>query len=550
MSHAKTLNALRPDRNALCDLLFACTLLMAFAAAPLHAQMFQDLYDFNCSTGGCSPNDYGYLTQGKDGNLYGTTGAGGGGSNTAGTIFMVTPTVPVTYTDLYIFDGVNAGTPFAGLTLASDGNFYGTTDSGGPSGFGTVFRFTPPNIVKVLYTFSTPATPAVAPVQAKDGNLYGLTVERQAYRVSLPAGTVTLLPSLAPGSIYDPLFLASDGNLYGVSRTGGTSGLGTVFRMSTTGTFHILHNFTGGATDGANPLGPLTQASNGLLYGTTQAGGNEGIGTVFEISLTGTEKMLHSFVATDGAQPQAGLLAGADGFFYGANLGDGADDFGTLFLVTKGGVVNKLFDFTGLTGAVPGAYPVTTLMAHTNGNFYGTTTESLIGDGNIYSLTPPKSIPILIVEGPIFVHPGVPVQILGNNLEQVTNVSFGGVQAQFRPGSETYLTATVPMLAVDGFISATFSSGLQIQTQSAVHILPLITNLDPSSGPVGAQVAIVGGGFAGATRVTFSGVRSTSFKIVSPGLIQAIVPAGAKTGKVSVTTHNGTAISKETFTVN
>jgi hypothetical protein len=81
-------------------------------------------------------------------------------------------------------------------------------------------------------------------------------------------------------------------------------------------------------------------------------------------------------------------------------------------------------------------------------------------------------------------------------------------------------------------------------------MLPNITNLDPSSGPVGTRVGIVGGGFTGTKKVTFGGVRATNFTVVNPTLIQATVPTGAKTGKVSVTTPNGTATSKQTFTVN
>lgn len=79
----------------------------------------------------------------------------------------------------------------------------------------------------------------------------------------------------------------------------------------------------------------------------------------------------------------------------------------------------------------------------------------------------------------------------------------------------------------------------QVQSDTQLHILPTITNLDPTSGAVGTQVGIVGGGFVGATKVTFGGVKATSFTVVDPTLIQADVPAGAKTGKIVVTTPNG-----------
>jgi hypothetical protein len=143
-----------------------------------------------------------------------------------------------------------------------------------------------------------------------------------------------------------------------------------------------------------------------------------------------------------------------------------------------------------------------------------------------------------------------PVTILGQNLTGVVNVYFGSVQAQFRPGSDTYLIAEVPSAAIDGLVTVTLATGEQIESQQVVHILPKITNLDPSSGPVGTPVGIVGGGFAGTTKVTFGGVAAANVTLLTPGLIQATVPVGATTGKVEVVTPNGSARSKETFTVN
>jgi hypothetical protein len=143
-----------------------------------------------------------------------------------------------------------------------------------------------------------------------------------------------------------------------------------------------------------------------------------------------------------------------------------------------------------------------------------------------------------------------PVTIVGQNLTGVVNVYFGSVQGQFRPGSDTYLIADVPSAAIDGLVTVTLATGEQIESQRSVHILPKITNLDPSSGPVGTQVGIVGGGFSGTTKVAFGGVAAANFTVVSPALIQATVPVGATTGKVEVVTLNGSARSKETFTVN
>jgi uncharacterized repeat protein (TIGR03803 family) len=527
----------------------AMTLLLALVP-PVCAQQFQDIYDFNCTTGGCIAYDLGHLTQWKDGNLYGMTN--GGGTNGLGTIFMVTPAVPSVYKDVYEFDGTNGASPWGGLTLASDGNFYGVANTGGANNFGTVFRFTPPSTLTVLHSFngSDGQIPIAPPVQGKNGNLYGVTGIGTTYRITLPSGKFTQFKKNAPGQAEDPLCLASDGNLYGVTTAGGNTDLGTVFRMTTTGAIKVLYTFMGG-TDGSHPTGGLIQGKAGYLYGTNETDGTGGGGTIFKISTSGTLNTVHTFdVPVGGYGPVSGLVAASDGSFYGTTGAGGASGDGSLFQFTTGGVYNDLFDFTG-TGTIPGSTPYAALVQHTNGTLYGTTPDAAaFADGNIYSLTPANPLLTLIIEGPIFVLPGVPVEILGNNLGEVSQVSFAGVQAQFQSGSDTYLTATVPMNAVDGFVTATFPSGQQIQSQQSMHILPIITNLDPSSGSVGTQVGIVGGGFAGTTRVTFGGVKATTFTVVTPGLIQAIMPVGAKTGKVAVTTPNGRAVSKQTFTVN
>jgi uncharacterized repeat protein (TIGR03803 family) len=556
MSHTRILDILKTSWHGSRRLAFACALLMAFAAAPLRSQTYQDLYDFNCNTGGCDPFDSGQLTQGADGNLYGTTEDGG--SNGFGTIFMVTPSGA--YTDLWQFDGTNGASPIAGLTLASDGNFYGTTASGG-KGYGTVFRFTPPASFTVLHVFNYTDgdTPESAPVEAKDGNLYGATYSGTTYRIKLPAGTFKQLPNNTPGFTVDPLLLASDGNLYGTTFNGGPggSGPGTVFRMTTSGAIKVIHNFTGTGTDGAFPVSLLIQAADGNLYGTTHDGGANNSGEVFKLTLAGSFTTLHSFdvytgsfkLNNDGGGPVAGLLAASDGNLYGANSLGGTLGNGTLFRITTGGSFTKLYDFG--TEFESGPQPLATLVRHTNGTYYGVADgSSSSGSGDFYSLTPTTKIPILIVEGPVWLKPGQPVEILGNNLNEVSTITFAGIQAQFQPGSNTYLVAEVPSAAVDGLIVATLATGQQIQSAGGMRILPVITNLDPSSGHVGAQVNIAGGGFAGAKKVTFGGVKATSFTVSSPTLIQAIVPTGAKTGKVSVVTPNGTAISKITFTVN
>jgi uncharacterized repeat protein (TIGR03803 family) len=530
----------------------ACTLLVAFAAGPLRAQSYQDLYEFNCSTG-CGPYDYGRLIQGTDGYLYGT--AGGGGALNHGAIFKVN-TTGTSYTDLWDFDGTTSGyTPVGGLTLASgDGNFYGTTIGGGTFNGGTLYRFNPSTTtLTVLHNFSsTEGSASASPVEGKDKNLYGTTQSGATYRLTVATGTFQLLPNTAPNVSNAPLILASDGNFYGASQAGGTSDLGTIFRMNTAGKIQIIHSFNG--TDGAEPAGPLVQGKDGNLYGTTSLqGGTADAGTVFKLTLsTLTLTTLHSFNETDGNGPAAGLLAATDGNFYGTAKDGGTNLIGTIFQITPGGVFTKLFDFAdpGESG-VSGAYPNATLMQDTNGAFYGLTTAGGTAlDGVFYSLTPPSINLNITLCCNWWVILDQPVIILGDNLTGVVSVSFGSEAAQFRPGSNTYLTARVPSGAIDGIIIVTLASGQQLKSQQSVHILPKITNLDPSTGQVGTQVNIVGGGFTRARKVTFGGMEATSFTVVTPALIQATVPTGAMTGKVGVATPNGAATSQQTFTVN
>lgn len=556
MFHAQ-IRDLRTNWNRSMLAALACTLLVASAASPSHAQYtLTDIYDFNCSTGGCDSIDYGQLTRGTDGYLYGTAGIGG--TSNAGTIFKVLPD-GTSYSDLWEFDATT-GSPIASLILASDGNFYGGTINGGTYGEGTLFRFIPPNTLKILHecTGADGCGPYAAPFEYSDGNLYGGTVfgTGQVYRVNPKTGVVATLKNKTPIYTFAPLMQASDTYMYGTTDSGGTNDWGTVFRLTTGGAIKTIYNFTNGA-DGFGPSAPIFQGSDGNLYGSA-AGGTSNDGTVFQLILgkTTTFNLMHSFVGTDGLGP-SGLVAGASvGSLLGVTLGGGKNGGGTAFEISMVSPFpfTKVADFLPVSPANPFG-PEATLLPNTDGSYYGVSQSGgLYGDGYLFKLTPFNPLLTVIVEGPVWVHPGVPVVILGDNLGEVINVTFAGMQASFQPGSNTYLTALVPSAAVDGPLVVTITNPAggqeQLQGQQNMHILPIITNLDPTSGPVGTGVGIVGGGFVGATHVTFGGVKATSFTVDTPTLIHATVPVGAKTGKVAVKTPNGTATSKQTFTVN
>jgi len=342
------------------------------------------------------------LVTGADGNFYGTTTLGG--SSNAGTIFKMTAAGVMT--TLVNFYGANGAQPYAGLILGSDGNFYGTTSIGGSSGNGTIFKMTPSGVLTTLvHLTGTASVPKSPLLQASDGNFYGTTTTGGAggfgsiFKMT-SSGVFTILVNFtgtvntAYGSTcLSGLIQGSDGNLYGVTSAGGSSSLGTIFKVTTDGTFTNLANFTGttGATLGSAPSAALVQASDGNLYGTTSTGGTGGFGTVFKVTTAGVFTNLLSFTGTTGSflgnSPQAALVQWAtDGSLYGTTNTGGSNSVGTLFKVTTAGALTTLRTFSNSSD---GANPFGALMLAGNGTFYGQATNG--GSwlrGTVFSLVP------------------------------------------------------------------------------------------------------------------------------------------------------------------
>jgi len=205
------------------------------------------------------------------------------------------------------------------------------------------------------------------------------------------------------GSLPGVLLQATDGKLYATADEGGSDDMGTIFKITTTGTLTTLLSLDG--TDGSYPYGtPMVQAPNGDFYGTMQAGGaNEvacsgGCGTFFRLTSGGTLATLYSFCSqtncTDGSTPLTTLIQAANGDFYGTTSGGGANcvvdgGCGTVFKITPSGTLTTLYSFCSQTNCTDGAYPFYGMIQATNGDFYGTTIEGgANGDGTVFKITP------------------------------------------------------------------------------------------------------------------------------------------------------------------
>jgi uncharacterized repeat protein (TIGR03803 family) len=189
----------------------------------------------------------------------------------------------------------------------------------------------------------------------------------------------------------DGLMMDSKGVLFGTASSGGTSGLGVVFKTKGTGALTVLHSF-GGGSDGATPNGGVVEDASGAFYGTTTAGGTSGQGTVFRLKGT-RETVLYSFAGgTDGADPQAGLAMDASGNLYGTTTAGGTSGNGTVFeLVPPTGgrgawSEQVLYSFGAGTD---GAAPIGRVTLDASGNLYGTTSAGgAYGYGTVFQLKP------------------------------------------------------------------------------------------------------------------------------------------------------------------
>ncbi len=502
-----------PSSRAFVPFLLILTLAVLVISA--HGQSFSVLHDFASTPDGQLPVA---ALLDRNGTLFGTTQESGSFNveGAAGTVFTVdigSGQESVLYTFGGGFHGPDGALPSSSLETDAKGNLYSTTLGGGSNdavcgegGCGIIFEMSPDGTETILYTFTGGADGAGPNGIIFDsaGNLYGTALGGVYQNCNgggcgvvfklAPSGNLTVLYSFTGGSdgagpAAGSLTIDKAGNLYGATAYGGNLsacvvgsriGCGVVFKIDPNGNESVLHTFTGGA-DGAQPNGSLLLDPKGNLYGTTFSGGPRtcrglpdsypGCGVVFELTASGTLKVLHGFRGAaygDGASPDAGLMWDGVANFFGTTYRGGTYNDGSVFQLNRDGIT-LLHSFNQ---KVDGWLPQAGVIRDAQGNLYGTTAGNNyncpFGSGQGYCGTvfkvvaPPQITRFTPASGSV----GTTVSISGVSLSQTTEVTFNGVQSGFTMNSDKLVTATVPTGATTGKIAITSPGGTATSSTS------------------------------------------------------------------------------------
>lgn len=391
------------------------------------------IYKF-CSQPNCA--DGGFPTSapilGSDGNLYGVTYSGGDGSGGDGVVYKMTLGGEITILHTFCF-GCKDGSGPNGMILASDGNFYGTTNYGGTAGVGTIFKITPTGDYNLLYSICS--------------------------QTNCTDGSYSLFPPVE----------GDDGNFYGTTAQGGTLGGGVIWKLTPSGTYSVIYNFCTSCADGSSPWA-IAKDAQGNFVGTTGS-------VIFKITPSGKYTVLHT-LGNEGTLgwPGTQLTLASDGNLYGTLIGGGSGSWapfarGAIYEVTPGGESKFLYGFcqwcSSGSSTTGGFTPLDPVFQGTDGNFYGTTAyggiggrkggDSDFGYGTAFQFS--NGLGPFVETVPVAAKVGKQIIILGNNLTGTTGVMFNGVQANFTVESDTYIKATVPAGATTGTVSVVMTSG-------------------------------------------------------------------------------------------
>ena len=462
---------------------------------------------------------------------------------------------------LYNFQGSDSkdGAYPNGLVQGANGYLYGTTGAGGVTGEGTVYRIAPGGgKYELLWNFDT-----------SPGD---------------PDGTGTSAP----------LVLATNGSFYGTTlgNSGGGSGNGSdgiVFRITPGGALTSVHNFcsvleNGICADGLTTMGPMMQARNGYLYGTTSRAGAYNQGTIFKMAPSGAFTTLHSFCETldqgtcvDGADQISGLVQGPNGELYGTTTDGGTAapgtvGDGTIFQISPAGKFSTLYNFCIETNCADGAQPQFGVIVGPDGNLYGTTaTGGALNFGTFFTITPTGHLTTLYSFCSVKYCPDgtLPQGIIlgsdgnfygttaggGNNYGTIFQMTPAGVLTTLHTfdftdggGVGTWL-----MQDTSGVFYGTSFQGGNVASGPYGTLFKLNTRLGPfvetvpTAGLAGSAVRILGTSLTDATSVSFNGTPAT-FTVVSASEITTTVPTGATPGNVTVTVGSTTLQSNVQFT--
>jgi len=389
--------------------------IIALSLATATASTTDVIFSFEENNGEYADTD---LDVDSAGNIFGTTVIGG--SHGSGTVFQLSST-PTGWTQSVLYNftgGADGGEPYKGVTVDRQGNLYGTAVTGGSGacegGCGVVYRLTNSGGTwkqRVIHSFTggdDGSGPGARVTVDRSGNIYGMTPTGglyglgTIYKIHRNAGTwdfqvihtFTGGADGSSGSAGRMLFL--NGRLYGAATTGGNYGAGVVFELTPTPvgewSFRTLYAFHG-QPDGSFPYGALLRAASGKFYGTTYYGGQNGIGSVYELTPRATgewsEKVIYSFQSgSDGNSPISNLVSDANGNLFGTTS-EGGLGSGVIFKLTPNGSQWTESIVHAFSGSPDGGFSYNGMVVDTFGNFYGATVHGgEDDDGCVYKFTP------------------------------------------------------------------------------------------------------------------------------------------------------------------